>query len=320
MILRTLLISSALLVAAGQLWAQSQSSGRPIRMVVPYPAGGGTDGSARVLAADLTKRLGQSVLVENRAGAGGILGAKSVVSAAPDGTTYFYGYAGNLSSVFFKTTFVDAAKELIPVSLTGSATLVFFTSAKVPARTLQELVAYAKANPPGKLNLAVQAQNVELVMHMVKNATGITFTPVNYKGSAPAAAALLAGEADVFINVWQGVGDHVASGRARALFFMAHKRSDLLPDVPLSRELGLLNFEGSAANLGVWAPLGTPSDEVLRVSRAATASAQDPETVEKIRKLGFAVIGAGPEELLRAHDAEVKFYIEAARIANFVPQ
>ena len=318
MILRTLLISSALLVAAGQLWAQS--SGRLIRIVVPYPAGGGTDGSARVLAADLTKRLGQSVLVENRAGAGGIVGAKSVVSAAPDGTTYFYGYAGNLSSVFYKTTFVDAAKELIPVSLTGNAPLIFFTSGKLPARTLQELIAYAKANPPGKLNFAVQAPNAELVMHMVKSATGISFTPVQYKGSAPAHAALLAGEADLFINAWQPTGDHVASGRARAHFFMSPKRSDQFPDVPLSRELGLLNFESSATAMGFWAPLGTPSDEVLRVSRAATASAQDPEIAEKIRKFGFTVIGAGPDELLRTHDAEVKFYAEAARLANYVPQ
>ena len=317
MILRTLLVGGALLVAAGQTWAQS---GKTIRIVVPSPAGGGTDVAARVMGADMAKRLGQQVIVENRSGAGGLVGTKSVVTADPDGTTVLFGYAANVSSVFHKVNAVDAAKELLPVSNTAITPLVLFTGGKLPVRTLQDLVAHAKASPPGKLNLAVQSPNAELVMHMIKNTTGITFTPVQYKGSQPATTAVLAGEADLFINAWLPLGDHVSSGRAKAILYAAPKRNDLFPDVPLARDMGLQLIESSAANMGFWTTRGSPQELVTRISRAAVASAQVPEVADAVRKAGFVVLGTGPEEQLKAHDAEVKFYTEAARLANYVPQ
>ena len=318
MILRKLLIGSALLIAAGQIWAQS--SGKPIRIVVPYAAGGGTDVAARVLQAEMSKRLGQQIIIENRTGAGGVVGAKAVVAAEPDGTTFLFGYGANISSVFNKTTFVDATKELAPVSNLANSPLLLFSSSKLPVRTFQDLIAHAKANPPGKLNLAVQAPNTELIMHMIKNATGITFTPIQYKGAAPAVTDVLSGQADLLINVWVGLGEYVQTGRARALLYGAPKRSDLFPDVPLAREVGLQSMESAAANMGYWAPRGTPQDQIQRVSRAVVASAQLPEITEQLRKAGYAVIASTPEEQLRAHEAEVKFYAEAARIANYVPQ
>jgi tripartite-type tricarboxylate transporter receptor subunit TctC len=318
MFLKKLLIGGALLVAAGQIWAQS--SGKPIRIVVPYAAGGGTDVVARVLQGEMAKRLGTQVIVENRTGAGGVVGAKSVVAADADGTTYLFGYAANLTSVFNKTNFVDATKELSPVSNVASSPLLLFSSGVLPVRSFQELVAYSKANPAGKLNFAVMSPNVELVMNMIKNATGITFTPVQYKGAAPAATAVLSGEADLLINVWVGLDEYVQSGKARALLYGAPKRSELFPDVPVARELGLQGIESSAANLGFWAPRGTPTDQIQRVSRAAIATAQAPEIAQQLRKVGYLVIGSTPEDQLRAHDAEVKFYAEAARISNYVPQ
>ena len=318
MILRTLLIGSALLIAAGQTWAQS--SGKTIRIIVPYAPGGGTDVAARVLQVEMAKRLGQQVIVENRTGAGGIVGAKAVVSAEPDGTTLLFGYGANISSVFNKTNFVDAAKDLAPVSNVAISPLLLFSSGVLPVRTFQELIAYAKANPPGKLNLAVQAPNTELVMHMVKNLMGITFTPIQYKGAAPAVPAVLSGEADLLINVWVGLGEHVPSGKARALFYVASKRSDLFPEVPLARELGLQTLESAATNMGFWATRGSPNELIQRVSRAAVASAQMPEITEQLRKAGYVVIASTPEEQLRAHEAEVKFFADAARLANYVPQ
>lgn len=317
MILRSLLIGSALLIAAGQTWAQSS---KPIRIVVPYAPGGGTDVIARVLAADMTKRLGQPMIVENRTGAGGLVGSKSVVTADPDGTTMLFAYGAILSSVFNKTNFIDAAKELTPVSNTAITPLLLFSSGVLPVRTFQDLVAYAKANPPGKLNLAVQAPNSELVMHMVKNLTGVSFTPIQYKGAAPSVPAVLSGEADMLVNVWTGLGEHVQSGKARALFYIASKRNELFPEVPLARELGLQILESAATNMGFWATRGSPNDLVQRVSRAAAASAQQPEIAEQIRKSGYLIIASTPEEQLRAHDAEVKFYADAARLANWSPQ
>jgi tripartite-type tricarboxylate transporter receptor subunit TctC len=315
---KKLLIGGALLVAAGQIWAQS--SGKPIRIVVPYAAGGGTDVAARAMQNEMSKRLGQQIVIENRTGAGGVVGAKAVVAAEPDGTNFLFGYGANISSVFNKSAFVEAAKELAPVSNVASSPLLLFSSGKLPVRTLQDLIAYAKANPPGKLNLAVQAPNTELTMHMIKNVTGITFTPIQYKGAAPAVTDVLSGQADLLINVWAGLGEYVPSGRARALLYGAPKRSDLFPDVPLAREVGLQSMESAATNLGFWATRGSPQDQIQRVSRAAVAAAQMPEITEQLRKFGFSVIGSTPEEQLRAHEAEIKFYTEAARLANYVPQ
>ena len=304
--------------SAPQVMAQS-STGKPVRIVVPYPAGGGIDAMARAFQDEVAKRLGQPVIVENRPGAGGVVGAKAVVASDPDGTMLLLGIASNIHSIFNKN-FVDASKELAAVSNVGYGPLIFFVTSGLPVRNLQELIAYAKAQPPNKLNFAVVAPIAELTMHMVRSKTGITFTPIQYKGAAPLVNAMLSGEADMAFNTWLGLGQHVQAGKAKALFYAAPKRNDLFPEVPLARDFGLQELEGSATNIGLWAARATPNDVIQRLSRAAAASVQLPEITERIRKIGFEVIGSTPEDQLRAFDIEIKFFSDAARLANYVPQ
>ena len=291
---------------------------KPVRFVIGFTPGTIVDIVARLVGTEMEKRLGQPVVLEFKSGANGTIGAKFVSSAPADGYTLFYGNTTGIHPVFIRSNAVDAAKDLTPVSLVVTAPFFFYTSAKIPARTLQELSAYSKANPADGLRHGATSATVDLIVQMLANRTGISSRSIPYKASPQIVIALIAGEVNLATtsNV-QSFLPHVQSGAVRTLFVAAAGRSALVPNVPTAAEVGLANFE-LAINFGLWAPPGTPRDVALKLSEAVSTALKTPAVAEKIRTEAAAEpVGSSPDEQLRQFDAEIKFWTEAARLANF---
>jgi tripartite-type tricarboxylate transporter receptor subunit TctC len=309
------------LFGSAQSFAQGYPS-KPIRIIIGFPVGSGTDIGARVVSNELSKRVGQPLVVENRVGANGSIAADAVMKSPPDGYTINFGSVMNFHPMFVLNGAIDAAKELTPVSNSMSGVYVLYSSAKVPVNNFQELVAYAKANPPGKLNFASASSSIDLLGVMLKDGSGITYTNVPYyTGSAPAViAAISNGEAAFTFSILAGFAGPVQSGAAKPLMYSAPKRHPQYPNLPTARELGLPKFENSAFNFGYWAARGVPKDILDRLSREAAASATAPEVAAQVRKVGFEPVGSTAEEQMHTFTEEVKFWAEAVRLANFKPQ
>lgn len=310
------LLLSALAVS-GQSLAQSYPD-KPIRMILGFPAGSSTDIGGRIVGTEMSKRLGQPVIVENRPGANGSIGADATIKAIPDGYTLNFGSVMNFHPVFVKNGAIDAARQLSPVSNSMSGLWFLFSSAKAAIDTVPELVAKAKANP-GKLNFASTASSTDMLGAVLKAHLGITFTPISYGGSAAKVGiALTNGEADFSFNSMATIAPYRQS--VRGLMIGASARHPLFPEVPTAKEAGWQAFENSAFNFGVWAPNGVPKDIVDKLSSAAAAGVKLPEVSEQIRKIGLIPVGSTPDEQLRTFNAEAAFWAEAARLASFQAQ
>lgn len=291
---------------------------KPIRVLLGFAAGSSTDIGGRVVGTEMSKRLGQPVIVENRPGANGSIAAEAVIKSPPDGYTLNFGSVMNFHPVFAKNAAIDAAKQLSPVSNSMSGIWYLFASAKTSIRSLQDLVAVAKANP-GKLNFASTASSSDLLAAMLKADAGIAFTMISYGGSAAKVGiALSNGEADFSFNSITTITPYLQS--VRGLMIGAPQRNPQLPDIPTGRELGFPKFENSAFNFGLWAPVGMPKDIQDKLSTTAAAAVKSPEVGEQIRKLGFIPVGSSPEDQLKTFQAEAAFWAEGAKLANFEPQ
>ena len=308
----------ALLVTTGLARAQPYPN-KPIRLIQGFAAGGGSDFTARVVGNELGKRYGQPVVAENRVGANGTIGANAVAKAVPDGYTLFYGDISQMSPTFLKNNGVVMGKDLIPVAAIAATGFVFVTSAKLPAKSLPELIAYAKANP-NKLNFGVPTVVTSLMMRVLKERTGISYTDIPYKGGPPLLLALLAGETDFAITVLPGIPAQMQAGTVRSFFFTGDARSSLVPETPTAAEVGIADFRVQLT-FGIWAPVGTPRDIIQRFGAEAVAVAKTPQTADEFRKApGFEPAGATAEELARSYEIAMRFWAEAARLANFEPQ
>ena len=299
--------------ASAQTWPA-----RPIKMVVGYTPGGYTDTMARAVGEKLSAALGQQVLIENKPGANGIIGADLVAKAAPDGYTLgmvIAAFAVNATLYAGKLPF-DPLKDVVPVSLASAAPLILVANNSFPPRTLAELVAYAKANP-GKINFGSSGVGAaaHLGMEYFMSVTGTRMVHAPYKGTAPALTDLMGGQIQIMFDTPSSMMPHVKGGKIRALAMATEKRSAAAPDVPTVIEGGVPNYVyGSWAML--IAPGNTPKEIVARLSAEVGKMMRSPEVRERFATLGVDPVGNTPEEAAEFLRAEIAKSGKIVRDAN----
>src|SRR5882762_884465 len=305
------LFGALALLAIGISAANAQPyPSKPIRIIVPFAAGGAVDALARIISARLQETLGQPVIVENRAGAGGMTGADLVAKAPPDGYTILQNTNGQaISPAIYRTLPCDTLRDFIPVTQLVATSTVLVANPKLPAKTVQELIALAKAQP-GKLNYGMTGvgNSLHLTMEMFKRAAGIDIQAIPYRGDALLNPALIAGEVDVAIVPIATVVPLIEGGQLRALAVNSARRSAVLPNVPTVSEDAIPGFEASGWQ-GYFVPAGTPRDIVERIQRETAKAIASPETNERIKAMGNEPVGSTSE----AFDAKFK-----ADVARFI--
>lgn len=307
----------ALGLRPGSARAQSSWPTRPLRMVIGYPPGGSTDVAGRLLAEDMTRRLGQQVVVDNRAGAGGTVGAMQVVRAESDGYTILQGASAEVSiaPITVKALQYDPLVDLQPIVLVGRVPFFLAVNPNVPARTLKEFIAYARANP-NKLNYSSFGNNTSnhLAGELFKSLTGIQATHVPYKGSGPSISDLIGGQVQYTFDTPPAVLGHIRSGRLRALAVAGTKRQAGAPDVPTFAEAGLTGFDGGTW-FGLLAPAKTPKPIIDRINAAANAGLSSASLRQAFEAKGIVPAGGTPEQFTSYIRAEIdKWKKLAARI------
>jgi tripartite-type tricarboxylate transporter receptor subunit TctC len=321
MLLRRILFAGfAVLVSAA---AQAQTyPDRPIRLIAPFPAGGLADVLARAVGDEMSKSLGQPVIVENRAGAGGNTGADAVAKAASDGYTLLMSSAGILTAnpfLYAKMPF-DVETAFIPVSNVADMSMLVVVNPKVEAKTLKEFVALAKANP-GKLNFGSPGIGTtgHLGLAMLMHAADVKIAHVPYRGAAPAVTDLIAGQIDGVVDNPPTVLAHIESGKLRPLAVAAKERIALLPDVPTAAEQGVANYEASSW-FGIAAPASTPQSIIERLHQSIAAAVRTPAMQERFSKSGARLIGDSPQDFGARIRAERVTWGEIIKAANIAPQ
>jgi tripartite-type tricarboxylate transporter receptor subunit TctC len=290
----------------GTAAAQSWPAARPIRIIVPQSAGGSTDQVARPLAKALSDSLGQSVIIENRPGAGSIVGTDAVAKAAPDGYTLLAVAASfSISPAIYKKLPYDPVRDFSPVTLLASFPNVLVVSANLPVKSVAELIAYAKANP-GKLNYGSSGigTGTHLSMELFKNMAGIEMVHVAYKGGAPAVNALLAGEVQVNLATISTAISHIKSGKLRALAVSGRSRVAAFPGVPTIAESGLPGYEYDSW-IALLAPAKTPRAIISKLGADAAKAAHGPELKALLALEGAEPVGSSPEEFTATLQAEL---------------
>ena len=308
-------IAAALLLGACQcLMAQTYPS-RQIKIVVPFPPGGVNDIVARIVAGKLQESWGHPVVVDNKPGANSVLGNDFVAKSAPDGYTLLVNAFGGMSinPFLYPNLPYDWQKAFAPVSSLVSAPMVMGVNASVPANTLQEFIAYAKANP-GKLNNSAGSTTSQIAGEMFKDMAGVQITSIPYRGSAPAVQAVLAGEVQMVIVDNPTLLPHVKSGRIRPLAVAAPKRLALLPDVPTFSEAGLPAYDMSGW-VGLFAPGGTPTPIVSKLQLEVARILNLPEVREKLGT-NVDVVASTPEQLGAAMQSDAQRFARIIKAAN----
>lgn len=314
---RALLIGFAALAATNALTAQAADEypARPIRIVVPYAPGGSTDVVARLLAEKLSQALKQAVVVENKPGANGIIGAELVARAAPDGYTLLFpaGSVLALSPLLYKTNF-DPVKSFAPISMLASWSLVLVANPNVPATTVKELIDLARS---GKrpTSFAAGTSGYSLMCEQLKLLVGAPdMINVPYNGSGPQTQAVIGGQADIMIDTFNSL-QMIRAGKLRALGLFSDQRSPTLPDVPTMKEQGVdMSTKGYAALL---APAGTSPAIVQRLQTEVAKVAAMPEVRQKFASLEYDAVGSSSEELAAAIAEDIERYRKMAKDTNF---
>lgn len=311
------LCAAALLCMAGHASAQSYPA-RPVKLVVGYTPGGFTDLMARAVSEKLTPALGQSVLVDNKPGANSIIGADFVAKSAPDGYTLamvIAAHSVNATLYAGKLPF-DTQKDFAPVSLVGVAPLILVANNDFPAKSVPELLAYARANP-GKVNFGSSGVGAaaHLGMEYLMMVTNVKMIHAPYKGTAPALTDLMGGQIQVMFDAPSSMLAHVKAGKIRALALASEKRTPFAPDIPTVIEGGVPGY-----TYGTWAmvlaPAGTPKEIVARVSSEIAKAMRTQETREKFATLGVEPVGNTPEEAAEFLKAEIAKSGRIVREAN----
>jgi tripartite-type tricarboxylate transporter receptor subunit TctC len=276
--------------------ASAQYPNRPIRLIVPAAPGGGTDINARSVQPALQENLGQPVLIENRGGAGGVIGSDVVAKAAPDGYTLLLCYVSHATNPTLVDKLpYDTIRDFTPITLVSHEPTVLVTHPSVPVKTLGEFTAWAR--PQGdKLSYATDPGSAGfLAAELYKQLAGVRAAYIPYKGSGPASADVLAGHVPYMWSVISIITPHVKSGKMKGLAIAADKRAPGLPDVPTTAEAGMPDFQVSGW-YGLLAPAKTPKDIVDKVHAAAAKALKDEKVLERLAATGSQPIGAGPAE------------------------
>jgi tripartite-type tricarboxylate transporter receptor subunit TctC len=300
-----LLASLAAATAAAPLQAQTYP-GKPIRLVVPFPAGGATDLFARVLSQKLGEKIGNSVVVENRPGAGGTIGSDLVAKGPADGYTLLLATSSthSIGPNLNPRMPYDAVRDFTPISHVGNAPSIMLVPNSSPARTVKEWIAYAKQNP-GKLNYASSGPGtiVQLTAELFKAQAGLFVVHIPYKGTALAIPDLASGKLDVLFDSLPTGLPHVRDGRLRALGVTSAKRTSMAPELPAIAEV-LPGFESNTW-FGLYGPKGLPADVLVKVNTAVNQALADAEVREKLARLGIEPVGGTPEQFTRMLAAEL---------------
>lgn len=308
-----LLAAFAVLLAADGALAQAYPS-KPIRFVVPYPPGGPTDILGRAVAQALTESMGQTVVVENKPGASGMIGAEQVAKATPDGYTILVNASIHVinPSLFSKTTF-DAMKDFEPVTQIATVPLILVVGQSVPANSVKELIALAKASP-GKLAFASSSIGAapHLAGELLKRMAGIDIVHVPYKGSGPATSDLIGGHVTMMIDSMPSSIAHVKAGKLKVLGVSTAKRVPALPDVPTIAESGLPGFD-IATWYGVWAPAKTPKEIVSKVSTEIAKGLKRADMKERLAGLGAEGVGSTPAEFAAYCESEFQRWAKVVK-------
>jgi tripartite-type tricarboxylate transporter receptor subunit TctC len=291
----------ALALAHGEVNAQAYPV-KPIRMITPYAPGGGSDTLARILGQKLLEAWGQPVVVDNRPGGGGIIGAETVARAAPDGYTYLVTPSAVLTinpHLYSKLRY-DPFKDFAPVSMATNSPYYLVVHPKIPVATVKELIAYAKVNP-GKLNYSSSGSgsSTHLAGVLFGNMAGVDIVHIPYKGAAPAIVDLLAGNVQLRFGSVVPVLPHVRSGRLRGIAISSAKRYAPLPDVPTIAESGLPGYKVESF-YAVVAPAGTPRAIIAKLNAEMVRSLKTPEVAAHMAADGAEVIASSPEELAKS--------------------
>lgn len=287
--------------------AQGEYPTKPIRLVVPYPAGGLTDTLARQVAEGLSKRLGQTVVVENKGGAGGIIGTDFVAKSAPDGYTLLMTIPGPITAniALYKKLPYDPRTELRPISDIATARTVLTVNSTVPAKTVAELLAYAKKEP-GKLRMGSWGPGTQphTIQAYMDKTYGVDILHVPYRGEGPMVSDLLAGQVNLTIGSVTTLRQHIAMGKLRPLAVAGTTRAKALPDVPTFAEAG---YNDAAYKIvgpsTLLAPAKTPDAIVEKIGREVVALVKSPAMQEKIEEMGAEPVGNTPQEAERAYKA-----------------
>jgi tripartite-type tricarboxylate transporter receptor subunit TctC len=291
---------------------------RPIRVVVPYAAGGLPDTMARLVGAKMSEALGQQMVVENRGGAGGIVGTTEVVKAAPDGYALLVADVGQIAinpHLFAKLPY-DPLKDLVGVSLMGTSALYLVAHPSVPANNMAELVALIKAQP-GKLSYGSSGTGSihHLATEALKVGLGLDIVHVPYKGAGQSVPALLGGQVALLYAALPTVEGHYKSGKVKILAVSTPQRSPQTPEVPTVAEAGLSGYD-FVAEIGLYAPAGTPHDVVAKLSQQAARAVKHPEVVQRFKQLGIEPVGSTPEALAAQNRVNYEKYARVVKASG----
>ena len=317
----------ALAIAAAGLWAGPSVAwaqaaqtwpSRPVTMILPFAAGGGTDLLARALAQDFGERFGQQFVVDNRTGAGGNVGAGAVAKAAPDGYTILFGTPGPLANnkLMYKNLPFDPEQAFTPIVLIAKSPLIIAAKMSLPVKDIKELTAYAKANP-GTLNVGVPGNGTlgHITSLLLQKELGIRMTDVPYRGTALVINDLLGGQVDLAMDFMPSYVPLVREGKVRALAVTTSKRSSDLPDVKTVQDAGFPGFEATAW-YALAAPAGTPTEIIDKLNAATNAFLKSPKGQETLANLSMQAVGGSPADLKAFIASELRKWGPVVKEAN----
>ena len=301
------LACGSLLGGAASVQAQAWPN-KPVKLVVPFPAGGGADVVARLLSQKLSERWGQNVVIDNRAGANTVIGADAVAKSPADGYTLLMAMDTTLTQNQFLFTKLpyDPSADFAPISMMVASPVAVIASEKFAGKTMQDWVSAAKA-APGKSNYAVSGISTQITASLIEEATGVTANHIPYKGSAPAAQGLMSGDVDIAFDGIAPYLGFIKTGKARVLAVTGNKRSGALPDVPTVAELGWRDVD-----LKVWfgmvAPKGTPVEVIRKIHSDIVAVLAMQDVKDKLGAFAFDPVGSTPEQFAASIQADTKRY------------
>jgi tripartite-type tricarboxylate transporter receptor subunit TctC len=312
------LAAAMLLAGLASAAAADDYPSRPVTLVVPYAAGGGNDLMARVAAEQMSKTLGQQVVIENRGGAGGSIATRQVARAAADGYTLVLGGTGTLAvnPTLYAHPGYDPRKDFAPVGLIGTSALVVLVNPSVPAKSIAELIALAKKEP-GKLNYASAGagSGIHLAAALFAHMTGTKLTHIPYKGTGPALNDLIGGHVSLYFSSLPPAIGLINSGKVRALAVTGPKRSALLPNLPTVAEAGVPGYE-AVLHYGIVAPAGTPQPIVDKLNKALRAAVASPEVEKRLATTGAEPLASTPAEYAADIDREEKKWSQIVKISG----
>jgi len=314
-----LIVTAACSLLTASAIAQSFPD-RPIKLIVPFPPGGVTDIVARTLSVKLTEELKQPVVVENRAGASGAIGAEAAARSAPDGYTWLM---GNISTLAINQWTMaklgyNPSTSFDPVAMVAVQPLLVVVNQAVPVTTLAELVAYAKNNS-GKLNYGTAGSSIHLAVEYFSGLAGIKMNHIPYKGSSPAITDLLGGQIQVLFDPFSSIHPQVASGKVRALAITTADRSSIVPKVPTVIESGFAGYDVSSWQ-GIVVPVGTPKDIVIKMNAAINKALQSKEVIERFAQFSAVPTKWTPAQFGQYISQEQARWGQVAKDAGVLPQ